>query len=79
MNQKKKKEPRRLLVGIIAIAYIVYMWVEKDIFSSLTAVSGDQALPMAATSMAVTFAKVAIMAAIIFVIKWLTGKIKEKK
>lgn len=74
MNQKKKKEPWRLLVGIIAIAYIVYTWVEKDIFTSLTAVSGDQALPMAATSIAVTFAKVAIMAAIIFVVKWLTGK-----
>ena len=74
MNQKKKKEPWRLLVGIIAIAYIVYTWVEKDIFTSLTAVSGEQALPIAATSMAVTFAKVTIMAAIIFVIKWLTGK-----
>ena len=54
MNQKKKKEPRRLIVGLIAIAYIVYTWVEKDIFSALTAVSGEQALPMAATSMAVT-------------------------
>jgi hypothetical protein len=79
MNQKKKKEPWRLLVGIIAIAYIVYTWVEKDIFASLTAVSGDQALPMAATSMAVTLAKVAIMAAIIFVIKWMTGKGKGKQ
>ena len=79
MNQKKKKEPWRLLVGIIAIAYIVYTWVEKEIFSSLTAVSGEQALPMAATSIAVTFAKVAIMAAVIFLIKWLTGKGKGKK
>ena len=79
MNQKKKKEPWRLIVGIIAIAYIAYTWVEKDIFTSLTAVSGEQALPMAATSMAVTFAKVAIMAAIIFVIKWLTGKGKGKQ
>ncbi len=79
MNQKKKKEPWRLIVGIIAIAYIVYMWVEKDIFSSLTAISGEQALPIAATSMAVTFAKVAVMAAIIFVIKWLTGKGKGKR
>ena len=78
MNQKNKKEPWRLIVGIIAIAYIVYTWVEKDIFTSLTAVSGDQALPMAATSMAVTFVKVAVMAAIIFVIKWLTGKGKSK-
>ena len=73
----KKKEPWRLIVGIIAIAYIAYTWVEKDIFSSLTAISGEQALPMAATSIAVTFAKVAVMAAIIFLIKWLTGK--EKK
>ena len=79
MNQKKKKEPWRLVVGIIAIAYIVYMWVEKDIFASLSAVSGEQTLPMAATSMAVTFAKIAIMAAIIFVIKWLTGKGKGKQ
>lgn len=79
MNQKKKKEPWRLIVGLIAIAYIVYTWLEKEIFSSLTAVSGEQALPMAATSIAVTFAKVAIMAAVIFLIKWLTGKIKEKK
>ena len=73
----KKKEPWRLIVGIIAIAYIAYTWVEKDIFSSLTAISGEQALPMAATSIAVTFAKVAVMAAIIFLIKWLTGKEKR--
>ena len=32
-NEKKKKEPWRIIVGIIAIAYIVYVWVEKDIIT----------------------------------------------
>lgn len=79
MNNKKKKEPWRLIVGLIAIAYIAYMWVEKDIFSSLTAVSGDRALPMALTSIAVTFTKIAVMAGIILLTKWLVGKVKGEK
>lgn len=27
----QKKEPWRIIVAIISIAFIIYMWIEKDI------------------------------------------------
>ena len=59
----KKREPWRIVVGILVIAFIVYMWVEKDIASTYTA--------------AVTLLKVAAMAGGILLVKWIIGKFKK--
>ena len=76
--KKGKKEPWRIIVGMIAIAYIVYMWVEKDIMAIYTAMPREQAVPLVVTTVLVSLTKVAVIAGGILLIKWIAGKIKKK-
>ena len=76
--KKGKKEPWRIIVGMIAIAYIVYMWVEKDIMAIYTAMPREQAVPLVITTVLVSLTKVAVIAGGILLIKWIAGKIKKK-
>ena len=76
-NEKKKKEPWRTIVGIIAIAYIVYMWVEKDIMTIYTTMPKEQVAPLIATTIAVSLIKVTAIAGGIFLIKWIINKFKN--
>ena len=73
----KKREPWRIVVGILAIAFIVYIWGEKDIASTYTALPKEQLLPVILTSAAVTLLKVAAMAGGILLVKWIIGKFKK--
>ena len=73
-----KKEPWRILVGIISIVYIVYMWAAKDIASIYAAMPQEQAIPLIVTTVLVSLAKVAAIAGGILLIKWLTGRIQKK-
>ena len=73
----KKREPWRIVVGILAIAFIVYMWVEKDIASTYAALPKEQLLPVILTSAAVTLLKVAAMAGVILLVKWIIRKFKK--
>ena len=77
-NEKKKKEPWRIIVGIITIAYIVYMWVEKDIMTIYTTMPKEQVVPLIATTIAVSLIKVAAIAGGILLIKWIISKFKNK-
>jgi hypothetical protein len=77
-ESKKKFEPRRIVVGVIAIAYIVYMWIKKDILSIYATVSEEHILPMIVITVAVSLLKVASIAGGIFLIKWLIGKIQTR-
>ncbi len=74
---KQKKEPWRIVVGVIAIAYIIYMWVEKDIVAIYSSMPADQALPLAVTTVVVSLAKVGLMTVGILFIKWIIGKINK--
>ena len=76
MNEKKR-ELWRIVVFIIAAAYIVYMWVEKDIVAIYSAMPPEQALPMAVTTIVVSLLKVAILAGGILLVKWSLGKSKK--
>lgn len=73
----QKKEPWRIVVAIIAIAYIIYMWVEKDILAIYSSMPTEQALPLAVTTVVVSLVKVGLMAAGILLIKWIAGKFKK--
>ena len=73
----QKKEPWRIVVAIIAIAYIIYMWVEKDILAIYSSMPAEQALPLAVTTVFVSLVKVGLMAAGILLIKWIAGKFKK--
>ena len=77
-NKKPKKEPWRIIIAILAVIFIVVMWVKKDIVSAFEAFSPDQILPVVATTVVVTLVKVAILAGAILFIKWLIKKIKSR-
>ena len=72
-----KKEPWRILVGVLAIGWIVYMWVKKDIVSLYATMPPEQILPLVVTNVAVTLLKVIGIAAVILLAKWLSGKLKK--
>lgn len=74
---KQKKEPWRIVVGVIAIAYIIYMCVEKDIVAIYSSMPAEQALPLAVTTVVVSLAKVGVMTVGILIIKWVIGKLKK--
>ena len=78
ITRKIKKEPWRIIVGIIAIAYIVYMWVEKDIITIYTTMPKEQVAPLITTTIAVSLIKVAAIAGGILLIKWIISKFKNK-
>lgn len=73
----QKKEPWRIIVAIISIAFIIYMWVEKDILEIYGSMPAEQALPLAVTTVAVSLVKVGALTVGILLIKWLVGKFKK--
>lgn len=76
-ENKKKTEPWRIIVGIIAIIWIIFMWVKKDIASVYTAMPQEEVIPLIVTTIAVSLIKVAVIAGGILLIKWAIGKIKK--
>lgn len=74
---KVKKEPWRIVVGVIAIGYIIFTWVQKDVLQLYSSMPAEQALPMIVTTVAVSLLKVALLAGAIFLVKWLVGKFKK--
>ena len=76
-RKQQKKEPWRIVVAIAAVVYIVFLWVRKDIAAIYSGMPMDQALPLIATTVAVSLVKVAAIAAVVFLVKWLTGKFKQ--
>ena len=77
-KDNRKKEPWRMIVGIISIAFIVYMWVEKDIMTIYTTMPKEQVVPFIATTIVVSLVKVTAIAGGILLIKWIISKIKNK-
>lgn len=76
--KEKKREPWRIIVGVAAIAFIVYTWVEKDVAATYASLPQEQLLPMIMTTAAVTLLKIALMAGGILLIKWIVGRIRKK-
>ena len=73
-DRQSPKEPWRITLGIISIAYIVYMWIKKDIVEIYSSMPQEQVLPLIFTTIAVSLIKVAAIAAGIILIKWIIGK-----
>ena len=72
-----KKEPWRIVIGILSVAWIVYMWVKKDIAAIYAAMPPEQILPAVVTTIAVTILKVIVIAAVVLLTKWLASKLKK--
>ena len=77
-ENSKKKEPWRIIVGIIAIGYIIFMWVKKDIVSIYTTMPQEEVIPLIVTTMAVSFIKVAVLTGGILLVKFGISKIRIK-
>lgn len=73
----QKKEPWRIVVAIISIAFIIYMWVEKDIMAIYSSMPAEQALPLAVTTIVVSLVKVGVITVGILFIKWIVNKFKK--
>lgn len=72
-----KKEPWRYVVAAVSVLYIIYMWTRKNLASVYGQLPPEQLLPMVVTSVAVTLVKVAGIAAVVLLVKWLAGKLKK--
>ena len=68
-------KPVRVCLGCASILYIVYMWVRKDVVGIYASLPPEDALPLLITTMAVFLGKVALLAAVILMLKWISGKI----
>ena len=74
---KQKNEPWRILVALASVAYIVFLWVRKGIASAPSLPDGAL-LPLIVTTAAVTLGKVALLAAAVFLIRWIARKLRNK-
>ncbi len=76
-DNKKKIEPWRIIVFIIAVAFIIFMWVKKDIAEIYATMPTEQIAPLIVTTIAVSLLKVAVIAGVILLIKWIIDKLKK--
>ena len=76
-GKNKKTEPWRVIAFIVSAAFIVFMWVKNDVAAVYTGVPSEQILPLIATTIAVSLAKVAAIAAGILLLKWVIRKAKK--
>ena len=74
----RKIEPWRIVVGILSIAFIIFLWVKNDIASTLATMPKEQAIPLVVTTILVSVVKVAVIAGVLLLVKWVIGKIKRK-
>ena len=72
-----KKEPWRYVVSGLAFAYIIFLWVRKDIGNIWATMPADRLLPVAVLSIAVTVLKVALIAGGALLLKWILSKLKK--
>lgn len=70
-----KKEPWRITVFVLSLAFIVGMWIKKDIAGMYSSMELFDALPLIVTGATVTCIKVAILTGLILLIKWIIGRI----
>lgn len=74
---KWKKEPWRLTVTALSIAFILFMWVKKDIAAVYGTLPAEQLVPMIVTTAAVLLVKVAALAGVILLVKWAQAKFQK--
>lgn len=77
-NNDKKIETPRIIVFVIAVVFIIFMWVKKDIVEIYTTMPSEQIVPLIVTTVAVSLLKVAAIAGAILLMKWVVRKIKSK-
>ena len=72
-----KKAPWRYAVAAVSVIFIIYMWTQKNLAAVYAELPLEQLLPVVVTSVAVSLVKVAGIAAVVFLVKWLLKKLKR--
>ena len=77
-NKRNRREPWRIVVGIISILFIAYMWVQKDIMAIYTTMPQEEVLPLIVTTLAVSLLKVTAITGGILLAKWVVNRLQKK-
>ena len=78
VKEKQKITPWRIAAGIVAIAFITYMWARKDLVTLYSTMPGEQLAPLLITTLAVTLLKVGALSGTVLLIRRITGKLRQK-
>lgn len=70
----KRPDKWRIVVFIISVLFIMFIWIKKDIGKIAEAVPNDQLVPVIVTSLLVSIFKFALIAGVVFLVKWLIDK-----
>ena len=74
-----ERKPRRIAVAVLSVIVIAIMWIKKDVLGLWSGFSSEDILPLLATNAVVIIARIVILAGIIYLIRKLAAKIKNKK
>ena len=74
-----ERKPRRIAIGVLSIIVIAIMWIKKDVLGLWSNISSEDLLPLLATNAVVIIVRIAILAGIIYLIRKLAAKIRNKK
>ena len=74
-----ERKPRRIVIGVLSIIVIAIMWIKKDVLGLWSGLSSEDILPLLATNAVVIIIRIAILAGIIYLVRKLAAKIKNKK
>ncbi len=64
---------------MLSLAWIVFMWVKKDIGGIYSGAELSDAMPMMVTGFLVSLVKVLALAGVVLLAKWLIGKFRGEK
>ena len=74
-----ERKPRRIAVAVLSVIVIVIMWINKDVLGLWSNISSEDLIPLLATNAVVIIVRIALFVGIIYFIRKLAAKIKNKK
>ena len=74
-----ERKPRRIAVAVLSMIVIAIMWIKKDVLGLWSNISSEDLLPMLATNAVVIIVRIALFVGIIYLIRKLAAKIRNKK
>lgn len=77
MKSEKKISWQRWLLAVASIIAIIVMWTRKNVAGQFAGMSAADALPMIVINVAVTGAKVAVMAGVLLLARRIAAKLRK--
>lgn len=67
--KQKKTGALKIVAACLSVAYILFLWIKKDILTIYTTAPADQVIPMVITTIGVSLLKVAALTGVILIVK----------